>query len=525
LLQVASREETSGSFVVAGAEALFSGGLPTIGDRFGGLGLVQDGERKTTRTWLDSFDWRLYRNGLRLCGEQNGNGWLLTLADANGPGLTWESGKLPRFAEDLPDGDICSVARKALSMRALSDIIESSVCIRTYALMDDLEKRVGSLELAAEAVGDVELMAATVRSLRGFQGTVASVRAAIAALPGSHRIDRLQALLAAVGRRPLDYSSKFKLALDPRQDSDAAVCAILLDLLGAIERNESGTIANIDSEFLHDFRVAVRRARAALSRMKGVLDPERVEYFKGELAWLGKVSSPPRDADVYLLKLPKYKSLLPPNHAEDLAPLEPLLRRDRASGYRNLRRALSGERYAAFKADFREFLTTTVTPTPLPPRAAMPVIELARNRIWKTYKSVVAEARAITGESPDEALHDLRKSFKKLRYVTEFFASLFPEEQMKPYLKVLRRVQDNLGDFNDYAVQLEKLRSLADRLRRSPEVPTGTLLAMGALAYRMEADARLVRDEFAERFAKFDEPESRGHIISLFKPNREDKPA
>ena len=65
--------------------------------------------------------------------------------------------------------------------------------------------------------------------------------------------------------------------------------------------NEKGIIDDIDSEFLHDFRVAVRRTRSLLGQIRYVLPKRRVTRFKRDFAWLGEVTGPARDMDVYLL--------------------------------------------------------------------------------------------------------------------------------------------------------------------------------------------------------------------------------
>ena len=45
---------------------------------------------------------------------------------------------------------------------------------------------------------------------------------------------------------------------------------------------------------------------------------------------------------------------------------------------------------------------------------------------------------------------------KKLRYAAEFMTSLFPRRRVKSYLKVVARLQDDLGQIND-AVTLPPL--------------------------------------------------------------------
>ena len=60
---------------------------------------------------------------------------------------------------------------------------------------------------------------------------------------------------------------------------------------------------------------------------------------------------------------------------------------------------------------------------------------------------------AIDDASPPEALHDLRKKGKELRYLLEFFAGLYPAEVVKPMVKTLKALQDTLGRFQDREVQ------------------------------------------------------------------------
>ena len=68
---------------------------------------------------------------------------------------------------------------------------------------------------------------------------------------------------------------------------------------------------------------------------------------------------------------------------------------------------------------------------------------------------------AIDDDSPAEDLHELRKVGKELRYLLEFFASLYPPEVGKPFVKTLKGLQDQLGRFQDHEVQANKLRELA----------------------------------------------------------------
>ncbi len=63
-------------------------------------------------------------------------------------------------------------------------------------------------------------------------------------------------------------------------------------------------------------------------------------------------------------------------------------------------------------------------------------------------------------DTEDEVVHQLRINCKKLRYLMEFFAPLFPENEIKTLIKALKLLQDNLGNFNDYSVQQIFLRQV-----------------------------------------------------------------
>ena len=75
---------------------------------------------------------------------------------------------------------------------------------------------------------------------------------------------------------------------------------VLHRLLDTMLANETGTREDIDSEFLHDFRVSVRRTRSAISQIKGVIPQKILDRFRPEFTWLGQITGPTRDMDVYL---------------------------------------------------------------------------------------------------------------------------------------------------------------------------------------------------------------------------------
>jgi CHAD domain-containing protein len=60
-------------------------------------------------------------------------------------------------------------------------------------------------------------------------------------------------------------------------------------------------------------------------------------------------------------------------------------------------------------------------------------------------RKVRKRGRSVAPDASPEALHPLRKSAKKLRYGIEFIASLYPEKDIKRFVKPLKALQESLG--------------------------------------------------------------------------------
>jgi CHAD domain-containing protein len=89
--------------------------------------------------------------------------------------------------------------------------------------------------------------------------------------------------------------------IHPSMRASIAVATILTGFHRVLNAKEAGVIANRDSEFLHDFRVALRTSRSVLTETQGVFPKRSFRRFKSYLTWLARISSAPRDLDVFLL--------------------------------------------------------------------------------------------------------------------------------------------------------------------------------------------------------------------------------
>jgi CHAD domain-containing protein len=281
--------------------------------------------------------------------------------------------------------------------------------------------------------------------------------------------------------------------------------------------NEAGMRAGLDPEFLHDYRVAVRRARSALAQVKGVLPERPVQRFREELAWLGAVTSPPRDLDVYLLALPEFRRALPERLAGELDPVAAWLEEARDTAYGALREALASPRYRRLREGWEAFVAAPPPRRPAAPRARMPVEDVASRRIWKLYKRVLREGAAIDDDSPDADLHELRKTCKKLRYLMEMFRALYPAGELNPLITTLKAFQDNLGEHQDLAVQAGEIARIRGDMAAAGRLPPASAEALEHLAAELARRRDATRAEFRARFAAFATRAHRERFRALFR--------
>lgn len=480
-------------------------------DLLGELGAWHVGEpASSVLTCFDSFDWRLYAAGTSLWCETDATLNRVIWSELDTGAVRLErSGEVPRFARDLPDGALKRQLAPLLEMRALLPLATLQRDRQPLVLLDSQEKTVLRVYLDRLVVSSPEdgqtrelprLLG--IEPLKGYPKPAARLAGLLEQNDLVRETANLFTLtMGALEMEPGGYSSKLDVDLAPDLPAREALRRILLHLLQAMETNEDGTLRDLDSEFLHDFRVAVRRTRSALGQVKKVLPKPLSRRMRKEFAWLGQITGPTRDLDVYLLTFPDYRASLPAAIRADLDPLHEFLQRRQRREQRLLARRLESKRYRKLVAEWREWLEHPGGDRG--DNAELPIGRLASERIRKTFQRVLREGRAINDTSPATDLHELRKTCKKLRYLLEFFQGLYPAGKLRKLIKALKGLQDNLGTFQDLSVQAESLRQFARQMAAEGVAPPDTLLAMGMLVDRFQQREAACRDEFADRFSAF----------------------
>jgi CHAD domain-containing protein len=475
--------------------------------------------RRAQFTYYDTFDWALYHNGLSLFRSAKD----YTLYSLRGghvvQTIRWPSNNPPGFCEAFPSVALSGKLRKIMNIRALIRRGRLEKETQTLCILDDLQKTVLRINVETICAGQASIInVVTLRQVRGYDKFQRDVGRFLSA-GGTRRtaMEIFEIVLNAAGEKPGDYSSDMRVQLQPDMPAKEATVAILKRLLAVIRQNEHGIKDDIDTECLHDFRVAVRRTRSALAQIKDVFPSETIAPFREYFADLGKSSNELRDLDVYLLNRGRFEAMLQVGWRPRLDPLFETLRTQRRRQYKEFVTVLNSVPYSDTLDQWEELLKGKMGDTAeKPTNADKLIVNLAREFILKRYKQVMKLGSRMDDATSDGELHKLRLQCKKLRYLLEFFASLFPQEKMAILIRQLKNLQDNLGEFNDLCMQQPRLHGFIHRVNPQREGSNETIAAAGGLVACLYQRQQVVRKAFNDTFKKFSQPKNASLYTELF---------
>lgn len=512
--------------------------------------VVQEARRRERQVWLDTFDWRLHAAGLELRQLNGGLPSELVLTTATGEPVAAQplpAARWPALPGGLPDGPLRDRLLPVAGVRALLPQARAEGTVTRLRVLDGERKTVARIQLQDAALatpGAAALPARLVLTpVRGYQGATDRAARLLAAADGFAPSSRsaYETMLASAGHQPGPAKGAALAAATPAR---TALAATLLGLADTIEVNAAYVIRDVDIEFLHDLRVAVRRIRSVLKLAGDVLPRGFTGQFAGEFKWLGDLTTPVRDLDVHLAGFGATAARLAAAAPADLEPLRAELARRRRTERTRLVRGLRSARFsgllAAWRAALREIVNRPAgrkrpagadaatggaagRKRAVGPGSGPDTGTLAADRISRAYRRVVKRGAALSpapdgGGPPAADLHALRKRGKELRYLLEFFGSLYEPAALRRAVKDLKGLQDCLGVFQDAEVQQDGIREFATAMLASrpafspgtsraarPDAATlaATLLAMGELTAALHADQARARAEVSGRFAEF----------------------
>ncbi|WIM89336.1 CHAD domain-containing protein [Candidatus Mycobacterium wuenschmannii] len=465
-------------------------------------------EQTSSHTWLDTFDWRLHAAGLSL-QFADGGPLVLQLPDGTRLQAPLAGLKWPAQAHELPAGPLREALTPLIAPRALAPVVTVRSASQEARVLDAEDKTVARLLTESVDDGTSQLR---IQPLRGYDADGDRIARLLAKVEGFTAVSTTPYDLALThaARSPANGGN----AVAPLQSETLAVVAIAQMLSGfaaVIDENVPGTIASVDIEFLHDLRVAVRRTRSILKLVGDVLPAQLAERFAPDFKWLGDLTTPVRDLDVYLFDFDVMAARLTSASPGDLDPFRSFLVKHRTAERRKLVRGLRSKRFHDLLGDWRAELDEVSANAEGGPTVA----GLARRRLRQAYRNAARRGKRISEDSPSDDVHALRKRCKELRYLLEVFKPVCDSTPHRALLKELKSLQDILGDFQDGEVQREAVHEFAAAMMEQGAAPPTTLLAMGEMAAQLDAHQLNARAALASRLQPFLADENRSRVKAL----------
>jgi triphosphatase len=483
-----------------------------------GVTIVPEPARELRDVYYDTEDWRLYRAGYALRVRRDNES-----AEATMKALMPSEGGIRRRREiseplkgvqtpkGIP-GPVGERVRRVAGTADLRPLFEVSTRRRTFALCSEtpssgeiVEDTSGNIrpqnsEQDAIVLAEVALDESEIFANGGDSTHLSRVEVEVGSDAAIHDgvRDFVEVLKEALKLRPT-RTSKFRtglsvaglspevaLDLGPTEIDATLSCggvafAILRRHFGQMLAHEPGVRLGEDPEELHDMRVATRRLRAALKLYSDFL-PKRSERYERDLRWVAGALGEVRDLDVHLEGLSEEAS----RNGEVLEEVVSLLRERRNEARRGMLEALDSNRYERLIASFSATLRRGRSPTP-----TSPILEVAPNLIRDRYKKVRKSANRLSEDSPPEHYHDLRKKGKRLRYALEPLQEIYGKQAQK-MVKLLKKIQDDLGDHQDFIVASGLMEELGVAGDRPPQV----IFSMGSMAEGYGREASTIRMGF-----------------------------
>ena len=426
---------------------------------------------RTTRlraTYYDTPDLSLRSREMALRMRRSGGRWIQTLkAGASGAGglharEEWEFDR-PGPTLDLTlladtplgsDPDLAGHLAElfTVEMTRTAWEVEVSPGDRVEVALDRGEVRHGD---RVEPVSEVEI-----ESLAGDPFAVFDLAERLAAEDGAPALRPSSVTKAQRGYRLARGEAEGPVRaslveLDANASPLSAARAIAAAALTQLQANAAGVIGGEDPEYLHQYRVALRRLRSAIAVYRnagGELD----EGLREDLRWIARLTGPARDWDVLVAEsLPALLDAYRAGRAARTVRLRAAAHRRRA--HIALREALGSMRYLRLVLALARWIAQ---PSPEAAAADASVADFAQRLVGRRHKRLVADARRLSALTPVER-HALRLDAKRLRYALEGLASLFRGKRVKTFLEALSEIQDDLGRANDAAVAARLLADLS----------------------------------------------------------------
>lgn len=213
-----------------------------------------------------------------------------------------------------------------------------------------------------------------------------------------------------------------------------------------------------NKDYIHRLRVEMRKFRALINFLKPIIDPDIYDFLNKRIRDLGKILSPLRDLDT-LIEILNEISLREPNLIHNYSKLFSFLEEERfhlakqgtKKTYLTPFEELLYENDQISLLDFNLDNTNTATFK----RFIIGRYEQKGKKLMKQYNKL--------DKNDYDAIHEVRKDAKKVRYAAVGFKAILPKNKRKKIKSEAIYIQEHLGLLTDTFVSIGLLEMYRDK--------------------------------------------------------------
>lgn len=257
------------------------------------------------------------------------------------------------------------------------------------------------------------------------------------------------------------HRKRTKIRIDEHSPLAWHIPESLLHQYQRIRDLEPGVLQGYDDEFLHQYRIAIRRSRAIAEAVVDISGDSDLRKAVKSLKRHGQATSRLRDLHVLLGDLAQRPleedtrlalvSSGARSYFANLADIE----------HQELTKRLNCGQYRKDMDEWYQLITSRHLKK-ITRKLAIKDIHKALKKHMHKHDAV---ARQLNEQSPDDHFHDLRKRLKRIRYLAELNKPAFHDR-----LRPLKHRQQRFGDFQDLHVQIDMLLAFRNSIATEPDM-------------------------------------------------------
>ena len=463
-------------------------------------------ETQLDAVYFDTDDLRLVRSGVRVRRDADGDaaGWHVRI----GPSASRLEFRFPQTRSE----------RVPMAIRKLTQGIARGAPLVPVARVRSHRQRVqllGGQDAVLAEVGRDRVVAT--RSVDGVETEWHEIEVRLVSGDTGVR-DRVLSRLVGNGAAEADFPSRLRRALGDRNPSKvptpskkAAAADVLRAYLAEVHvrllRHDLRLRAD-QPDAVHLVRTNARRLRSALAAYRKLFEPDSTRRLEDGLRWLGTELSVARDLQVAdeLLAEATPAHAVSPALVLAVQPVRKELAARRRANAAEVTRLLESDTYLRLLDDLAAF----VEAPPFRSRAAKPARRELRRGLRAAHRRVTEQWATARASLAADALHDVRKAVKRLRYACEVAEPVLGDDarRLRQQAKSLSEV---LGERQD---ALLVQRTLAEML---PTLGAGAAardasFELGQLKARQDASIHELEDRAVMQIGLLHSPSAAGWL-------------